>query len=68
MLGHTLYILGETMQSLSDLLPEFLSSLAYGGERCLVLVLVVAGHGHELFAELVQFLFDVIPLALILQG
>jgi len=68
MLGHTLHILGETMQGLSDLLPEFLSNLAYGGQRCLVLVLVFAGHGHELLLELVQFLFDLIPLALVFQS
>jgi hypothetical protein len=33
-----------------------------------VLVLVCAGHGYELLAELVQFLFDLIPLALVFQG
>jgi len=67
-LGHTLHILGETMQGLSDLLPEFLSSLAYGGKRCLVLVLMFADHGHKLLLELVEFLCDVIPLALVFQS
>jgi hypothetical protein len=32
-----------------------------------VLVLVFASHDHELLAELVQFLFDLIPLTLVFQ-
>jgi len=67
MLGYTLYILGETMQGVSDFLPEFLGGLTYGGKRCLVLVLVFAGHSYELLAELVQLLFDLIPLTLVFQ-
>jgi hypothetical protein len=68
MFGRTAHVLRETMQGFSDLFPQLFDHLAYGGKRGLLLVLVLAPHGHELLLELMQFLFDLIPLALGFQG
>jgi hypothetical protein len=67
-LRHTAYILGETMQGFSDLFPQFLDHLAYGGKRGLLLVLLLATYGHKLLLKLMQFLLDLIPLALGFQS
>jgi hypothetical protein len=67
-LRRTAYILGETMQGFSDLLPQFFDHLVYGGKRGLLLVLLLATYGHKLLLELMQFLLDLIPLALGFQS
>ena len=67
-LSRTAHVLGETMQGFSDFFPQLFDRFAYGSKRRLLLVLVLATYGHKLLLELMQFLFDLVPLALGFQS
>src|SRR5262245_47422114 len=67
-LCYAVHVVGETVQGFGDLLPQFIDGLAQGGKRGLLLLVLITDHGRKLLLELVEFFFDMVSLALVLQG
>jgi len=68
LLCHTVYVVRETVQGFRDLLAQFLNGLAQSSKHRLLLLLLLTGHDRKLLSELVEFFFNMVALALVLQS